>query len=144
MRQDRWKIPTRYRRRADAIPTAAITLCALAAPAAALEVPSGQPVELQEVLVDPVEGGNWLRFRFVAPDIARDGAGVPFEQAEPDMLHLCETLAIPYIADYALEGEIVVISFADRATEFGTADPDATQFFEMYRLQDGTCVWEGL
>ena len=26
MRQDRWKIPTRYRRRADALPTAVIAL----------------------------------------------------------------------------------------------------------------------
>ena len=59
-------------------------------------------------------------------------------------MHLCETLALPYIAEYALSGDVVVISLADRDTEFGQADPDATQFFEAFRPVDNTCIWEGL
>ena len=121
---------------------AALILSASAAQA--LDVPSGQPVTLQEVLVDSVGTQTWLRFRFVTPEIAREGGTVDYEAAAGDMTHLCDTFAIAYAEDYALEGDIFVISMADRETEFGQADPDATQFFEAYRVQDGVCIWEGL
>lgn len=122
----------------------AAALILAATPALAVDVPSGQPVELQEVLVDQMGVETWVRFRFVAPQIARDGGTVDHAVAAPDMSHLCTTLAIPYLTDQALAGDVIVISLADRPTEFGTADPDATQFFEAYRLQDGICIWEGL
>jgi len=115
-----------------------------ATPALAIDVPSGQPVELQEVLVDQMGGETWLRFRFVAPQIGRDGGSIGYDLAGSDMTALCDTLAIPYIAEYALTGDVIVISLADRAVEFGTADPETTQFFEAYRLKNGTCIWEGL
>ena len=115
-----------------------------ASPALAIDVPSGQQVDLQEVLVDTVGTETWLRFRFVTPQIARETGSVDYQTAADDMTYLCDTLAIPYIAEYALTGEVIVISMADRATEFGQADPDATQFFEAYRVQDDACIWEGL
>ena len=115
-----------------------------ASPALAIDVPSGQPVELQEVLVDTIGDETWLRFRFVAPQIALDGGTVDYETAAEDMTHLCDTLAIPYVADIDLTGDVIVISLADRSVEFGQADPDATQFFEAYRVEDNLCIWEGL
>ncbi len=114
------------------------------APAFAQDVPSGQPVELHEVLVDEVGAETWLRFRFVAPQIAREGGSITYVDAEPDMQYLCDTLALPYIADYALTGDVIVISLADRPTEFGEADPDATQFFDAYRPDGTSCIWEPL
>ena len=117
----------------------------LAATAAqAVDVPSGQPVELQEVLVDQVSGETWLRFRFIAPQIARDTGAIDSVQAGPDMAFLCEAVAAPYIAQYELAGDVIVISMSDRRAEFGAADPDMTQFFELYRLKNNTCIWEGL
>tara|TARA_R110002012_G_scaffold106871_6_gene248284 strand:- start:9297 stop:9674 length:378 start_codon:yes stop_codon:yes gene_type:complete len=117
----------------------------LAATAAqAVDVPSGQPVELQEVLVDQVSGETWLRFRFIAPQIARDTGAIDSVQAGPDMAFLCEAVAAPYIAQYELAGDVIVISMSDRRAEFGAADPDMTQFFELFRLNDNTCIWEGL
>lgn len=116
----------------------------VASPALAIDVPSGQPVDLQEVLIDEVGTETWLRFRFVAPQISRDTNGVDYETAAFDMGHLCEVLAIPYIVDFDLNGDVIVISLADRNTEFGVADPDVTQFFEAYRPVDDTCIWEGL
>lgn len=110
----------------------------------ALDVPSGQPITLQEVLVDSVGAQSWLRFRFVAPQIARDGGTVDYEAAAEDMAHICDSFAIAYAQEYDLTADIVVVSLADRATEFGLADPDATQFFEAYRIEDGLCIWEGL
>ncbi len=119
-------------------------LICFATPALAFDVPSGQPVELQEVLVDDLGAEIWLRFRFVAPQIARVGGTVTSGDAAPDMAYLCEAVAVPYIAEYSLTGQVIVVSLADRATEFGAMDPDATQFFEAFRLSDGICIWEGL
>jgi uncharacterized protein DUF6497 len=106
-------------------------------------VPSGQTVELQEVLLDDTSGQTVVRFRFLAPAIARDGGTITFTDAELDMAHLCETVALPYIAEQGIAAGKVIISLADRAVEFGTPDPDATQFFEGYRLENSTCIWEG-
>ena len=121
-----------------------VAALAVATPALAIDVPSGQPVDLQEVLVEDMGSETWVRFRFVAPDIAREGGSVGFKTATSDMAFLCEGLALKYLAEYALTAQVVVISLADRETEFGTASPDVTQFFESYRVSDNTCIWEGL
>ncbi len=119
-----------------------LALILAATPALAIDVPSGQPLELQEVLVDRHDTQTWLRFRFVAPQIARDTGALGYVDTVPDFLHLCASLAVPYMADYQLSGDVIVISLADRATEFGVPDPDVTQFFEAFRIRDGACIWE--
>ena len=106
------------------------------------DVPSGQSIALQEVLVDEVGAETWLRFRFVAPAIARDGGSVDYDLAFEDMTHLCDAVSLPYMEEFALEGDVIVLSFADRETVFGAADPEATQFFEAFRPVDNTCMWE--
>ena len=115
-----------------------------AASDAPIEVPSGQPVQLQEVLIDDLGAETWLRFRFIAPQIAREGGTVDYAQAEMDFEYLCEALALPYMSDFELEGDVIVVSLSDRATEFGKPDPEATQFFEAFRVVDEICIWEGL
>lgn len=114
----------------------------LASPLAAAEVPSGQEVILQEVLVDEQETVTWLRFRFLAPQIAGGGGQITYEVAGQDMLHLCETVALPYIDEYTLNGDKVVISFMSQITEFGQSDPDVTQYFESFRPENGVCMWD--
>jgi hypothetical protein len=116
----------------------------LAAPVSAMDVPSGQRIALQEVLVDTLGDETRLRFRFVAPQIGVGGAGLNYDAVASDMAHLCAATALPYIAEYALSGDMIVISLADRETEFGQADPDVTQFFEAYRPVDNVCIWEAL
>lgn len=113
-----------------------------AMPAFAMEVPSGQPLALHEVLVDAQETQTWLRFRFIAPQIAVGDAQLSYEETAGDFAHLCGTMALPYIAEHALEGDVIVISMADREVPFGQADPDAVQYFEAFRIQDGACIWE--
>ena len=108
----------------------------------AMDVPSGQPVTLQEVLVDALGQEPWLRFRFVAPQIGAQA--LAYDVVAEDMAHLCTALALPYMAEYALTGDMIVVSLADRETEFGQSDPDVTQFFEAYRPVDNTCIWEAL
>jgi hypothetical protein len=106
-------------------------------------VPSGQLVVLSEVLIDDSPGETWLRFRFLAPQIAREGGDIDTDTAASDMDHLCEHLVLPYLAQYTLDPSRVVISLSDRDVPFGASAPEATQFFEQYRPENTTCIWEG-
>jgi len=108
-----------------------------------VHVPSGQSVVLTEVLLDDQPGETWARFRFVAPEIAREGGTVFAATAMADMDHLCSYLALPYLDEFALDVGRIVISLSDRPTEFGTSEPDATQFFEEYVAGDGQCDLAG-
>lgn len=107
-----------------------------------IDVPSGQEITLQDVIWNaPGPDGLALRFRFLAPGIA-PGGGVEFETAAADMQHLCDTYALPRIAEQGPHPEQVIISLSDVAVPFGEAAPEAMQFFESYRIEDGVCVWE--
>lgn len=117
-----------------------LALILFATPLTAAPVPSGQEVTLYEMLVDAQENTTYLRFRYLTPQIA--GRHISFEVAGQDMMHLCQTFALPYIDQYALEGDRIVISFMDRITEFGQQDPAATQYFESFRAENGVCMWD--
>ena len=105
-----------------------------------LEVPSGQPVTFQEMLWDRPGSGLVYRFRFVAPEIGREGR--EYEDVEIDMHHLCETYAIPRLSEIGPEPSQIVISLSREETEFGVAYDDVTQFFEAYSVEDETCILE--
>ena len=65
-----------------------LALLALAFPALAepLAVPSGQTVTLAEVLSDENPGALWVRFRFLAPEIARENGKVAPDEAAAQSL----------------------------------------------------------
>lgn len=106
-------------------------------------VPSGQQVTLQEVIWNvPGPQGLAMRFRFVAPAISREGGAVDFEAASADMAWLCQNFALQRIADIGPAPTQIIISLADREVPFGEADPEATQFFEAYRIENNACIWE--
>ncbi|MCU0902140.1 MAG: DUF6497 family protein [Cypionkella sp.] len=110
---------------------------------ARIAVPSGQVVTLQDVIWNvPGPDGLALRFRFVAPQIARDGGTVSYEQAVQDIQHLCQTYAVPRLATFGPMPAQVIISLSDTAVAFGEAAPEATQYFESFRIQDGRCIWD--
>lgn len=107
-----------------------------------IAVPSGQEITLQDVIWNaPGPEGLALRFRFLAPGIA-PGGGVDFDTAAADMQHLCDRYALPRIAEGVAPPEQVIISMSDVAVPFGEAAPEATQFFESYRIEGGVCQWE--
>ncbi|WP_299730076.1 DUF6497 family protein [uncultured Tateyamaria sp.] len=114
----------------------------LAGSAAAQDVPSGQSVTLHEALIDTVNGESWLRLRFLAPQIAQDGGGVSYVQAEADFEQLCQNVGLPYITEYDLAPDLIVVALMDRPVPFGQADPDATQFIEAFRIGADGCIWE--
>ena len=102
-------------------------------------VPSGLTLTLQEIREEPQpDGAVWLRMRYVAPGLAKDG----YALVEKDFAALCETRGL---ALRTAAGDVpaqAIISIASAPVEFGTAAPDVTQFFEAFRLQDNTCIWE--
>ncbi|MDT8855288.1 DUF6497 family protein [Paracoccaceae bacterium Fryx2] len=110
---------------------------------APIVVPSGQPVMLQDVIWnEPGPEGLTLRFRFVAPQISRMGGTVDFDTAVADMRALCESYALPRIADLGPEPAQIIVSMSDMPVPFGEAAPEATQFFEAFTVQEGACIWE--
>ena len=107
-----------------------------------VDVPSGQEVVWQDTIWNvPGPEGMVMRFRFVAPGIAPD-AGIDFDTASADMQHLCDSFAIPRLSDFGAGAQQVVISLSASPVEFGATAPDVVQFFESYRVEDGTCQWE--
>lgn len=108
-----------------------------------IAVPSGQPVTLVEtVWGEPGPDGLTLRFHFLAPEISFSGGTVGFEAAAADMQFLCDTYALGRLPSTGPTVQQVVISLSDRPVPFGQSDPEATQFFEAYRVDSGACIWE--
>lgn len=129
----------RWTRWAGVVALALITGAPVGADPVAVEVPSGEDVALAGVLLDEAPGALWARFRFVAPEL---GAGFGPDAAAGDMDHLCAAVAVPYLSHHGIEPARIVISIADRELPFGKKAPEATQYFEAYRLESGGCIWE--
>lgn len=110
----------------------------------AIKVPSGQAVTYVDTVRDTTgPAGLTYRFRFLAPGIARKGGTVTADAAEADMQALCDTFALPRLPEGGPLPEEIVISLSDRPVSFGEPAPDATQYFEAYRPEGKTCVWQG-
>lgn len=106
-------------------------------------LPSGQTVTLLESVSNlPGNEGPALRLRFLAPAIARGVGYIDADTAGRDMEYLCNTLVRNHLpTDDPLPDEII-ISFSDRDVPLGEDDPDATQFFNSFRIEDSTCQSE--
>jgi hypothetical protein len=104
------------------------------------DLPSGLSVTLQEYFVDTLpDGSDQARFRFVAPAL---GQGAGFAQVEQDFPVLCADVAVPTLAVSRPDVGLVIISMAARPLEFGTTDPSVIQYFEAFRIENGSCIWE--
>lgn len=104
-------------------------------------VPSGQAISLQEVLLDVKPDGvlTYARFRFVTPEIGTERS---YGDVETDFAFLCAEYALPIVEAGPDKVDQIVISFASQPVEFGVSDPDTTQFFEAFRVENGSCIWE--
>ena len=123
----------------------AFALLPTAALAEAVTAPSGLDMTLQETRTERHEGlgptggdETWVRFRFLAPEVAERGyAGI-----EADFLPLCEQFALPRLAAAGPIPDVVIVSIEDRPVELGALDPEAVQFFESFRASAQGCEWE--
>lgn len=112
---------------------------------ALISVPSGQPVRLMDVILGHAgPEGATVRFRFLAPQIARGLGTVGYAAAAEDMHHLCQTYALPRATCFGQVPALVVISLSDIAMPFGATAPQATQYFEAFTLQGDACIWENI
>jgi len=105
-----------------------------------LILPSGLMATPYEMLSN--RAGNELinRYRFVAPEFTVEGQD--FDQMMMDLEYLCTEYALAHLAKTGPVPKQVIISLADGKSVFGAIDPDVTQVFETYRVEDGTCIWE--
>jgi hypothetical protein len=109
----------------------------------ALAVPSGQEVRfLETVQSAPGPDGLAIRFRFVAPAIARTTGTIGAEAAQADMEWLCNNYALPRLPAAGPVPSQIIVSLSDREVAFGEPAPETTQFFEAYAVEGGHCVWE--
>ena len=109
----------------------------------ALTLPSGQKVTLIEALTNiPGNDGLAIRYRFLAPEIARDTGTIDADTAGADMDWLCNTYALPRLPLNGPQPAEIIISMSDMNVPFGEDHPEATQFFNSYKIEDGECQWE--
>jgi len=102
--------------------------------------PSGVELRLYDVIIEPA--ADLVRFRFLAPALDPAGTAVPQGAIAGDFVWLCETLALPALTANGQNVAHVVISLSDREVAFGTAAPDATQYFDAFAVDGSQCLWE--
>ena len=120
---------------AIALPISVFCMSGVAAQEA-IQLPSGLEVTLQEVRFEEQMG----RFRFIAPAIGPEG--VSYMEVREDFPWLCAEMVVPVLTQTDRSVPEVVISLADREVTFGEITPGATQYFEVFSVSDGTCIWE--
>ena len=108
-----------------------------AADAQGIEVPSGQPLTFMEFISE--NEGDLVRFRFLAPQI---GAGFDYMDVVDDFKAVCDAQVMPVLAANAIEPSQIVLSMSALDIPFGETRPDVVQFFEVFRPENGTCIWE--
>ena len=84
--------------------------------------------------------GTQAVLRFIAPAIAREGGTVDADGVFADLDWLCATHAVPMANLPAARADTVVVTMMDRPVPRGVTDPDATQYFGVYVIADGTCL----
>ncbi len=110
---------------------------------AAMVVPSGMALTLQEVIRDTMgSDGLTQRYRFVAPDLAARREVDEGRALLADMEHLCNAFALPQLAGSTPMPRQIIISVSEVETVFGEPTPEITQVFEGFRPENGVCIWE--
>ncbi|MEO8530111.1 MAG: DUF6497 family protein [Deltaproteobacteria bacterium] len=108
-----------------------------------IAVPSGQAIYYVDTISNiPGQEGLTYRFRFIAPAINRERGTMTAESSADDLLELCNTFAVPRLPATGPVPNQIIISLADRDVPFGQAAPQATQFFEAFKVDAGTCIWQ--
>ncbi|MEL6571555.1 MAG: DUF6497 family protein [Pseudomonadota bacterium] len=115
----------------------AVCLCATPSLAQDVSVPSGLDMSLFDVILE--EDDQTARFRFLVPAV---GGDVTFADVIPDFEYLCNELAIPGLAANGWAATDIVISMSEAEIPFGTVTSEVTQFFQPFRVENDTCIWE--
>ena len=129
---------SRFNLRKSALWAAATCLFATCAVSAQdIAVPSGQPLSFLEFISE--QDGLLVRFRFLTPQI---GDGFDYLTVFPDFQALCDEQVVPVLDQNGLTPAQIVLSMSAQDIPFGEDNPDVLQFFEIFRPENGTCIWE--
>ena len=117
------------------------SLCTLCVPAVLaaqqLAVPSGQPLSFLEFIAE--DDAQVVRFRFLAPEI---GTTYPYQDVMQDFQVICDEQVMPVLDANGLAPRQIVLSMSAADVPFGEPAPEVLQFFELFRPDNGTCIWE--
>jgi len=102
-----------------------------------IAVPSGQPLSFIDFISE--QNGLLVRFRFLAPQI---GEMYDYATVFPDFQALCDQQVMPVLTQNGLMPAQIVLSMSAAEVEFGQDDPNVLQFFEIFRPENGNCIWE--
>jgi hypothetical protein len=102
-----------------------------------IDVPSGQTFSFLEFISE--QDGDVVRFRFLTPDI---GATYSYADVVTDFLAVCEAQVLPVLDANDLNPSQIVLSMSAVDIPFGEVNADVLQFFEVFRAENGTCIWE--
>ncbi|MGR3491793.1 MAG: DUF6497 family protein [Shimia sp.] len=103
-----------------------------------MDAPSGTELTFYDSFWEQ-QDDRWIaRFRFIAPAI---GDEARYVDVADDFPYLCNEHALRALDGQEAPDEIV-ISLASEPIEFGLTDPNITQFFEAFTVEDGHCVWD--
>lgn len=84
------------------------------------------------------DGTRVLRLRYVDETLTSED----HQKVADDFAALCTRDALPRNAKAEQSFDQVVISLANKKSEFGVFNPDVTQYFEAFTLKNDTCIWE--
>lgn len=105
----------------------------------ASDIPSGFEHSLFETLEDTMpDGKRVLRLRYVADSLGAED----HQRVSADFAALCARDALPHQAKADPKFDEVVISLANKKSEFAVFNPEVTQYFEAFTLKNGSCIWE--
>ena len=96
------------------------------------------PEGFEAPVAGDVATGGLARFRLRVEGLGGEGAA--YEDVAADFAWLCQSLALPALEANGWAPTEVVIALSDREVPFGASDPEAVQFFEGFRIGDGTCI----
>ncbi len=103
-----------------------------------LDQPPADPEQVTDAAGEGAAAGGLARFRLMVAGLGGEGAA--YEDVAQDFAWLCRSLALPALDANGWTPTEVVIALSDREVPFGETDPEAVQFFEGFRIEDGTCI----
>ena len=97
-----------------------------------------------EVHPGTTEGAEerWLVLRYIAPEIAREGGSLGYEDVAAGMDALCDGEGLATARAHESPVDQIVITVMDRAMERGQPNPEATQFIATYAVTEAGCAWQ--
>ncbi|MCF7699677.1 DUF6497 family protein [Loktanella sp. M215] len=105
-----------------------------------IAVPSGLEISLYDVILDA--DSQVARFRFLVPAIAPEAGNKTFGDVIGDLQFVCDSVIVPALLEHGWTTGDVVLSVSDKPVDFGTYDSQVVQYFQPFRLDRDTCVWE--